>query len=214
MVVAPVSEKARKVAKAFGWWYYGLNSVRLVITALLVISMLWTGYNMYNSTDEEQVSNGVDLAPELQELFRVSGPKIETHFGLYGTLTLGLLAMSAPQHYGSYLLLQATKRNVNPTEALPKVIIHHRIQIANLILHAFVVIYIVLNYPGVFFEWHMLYLVLFFYLLRVFGIRAIRRYRKELETSVANDDKKTEKEKKLDNKAKEAADAVIVAVPE
>ncbi|CAL8147237.1 unnamed protein product [Orchesella dallaii] len=221
-----VSEKTRKVARGFGLWYYGLNSVMLVITitALLVIAMLWTGYigyNIYNSfasAEEEQISNGVDLAPELQELSQVSCPKINTHFafGLYGTFTLGLLAISAPQHYGAYLLLQATntKMNVNPTEALPKVIIHHRIQIANLILNSFGIVYIVLNHPGVFFGGLVLYLVLFFYLLRVFGIMAVRRYRKELESAAANDDKKTEKEKKLENKAKEAGEAVIVAVPE
>ncbi|CAL8146194.1 unnamed protein product [Orchesella dallaii] len=210
-MVTHVSEKARKTARAFGWWYLVLNTITLLLVAYLTVALLGMGYQLYNFEDEEQVSDGTLSAFVHEKLYDRSDEEIMMFFGLYGTFPLGLFAIAAPQHYGAYLLLQATKIDSNPSEALVKVNIHHKIQIANLFLDAFFL------YLRVFVNTHGLLpsslILVVLILIRAFGIGAVSMYRKELSIAAANYGKKTEKEKQLENKAKEAEE-VSISVPE
>ncbi|CAL8146235.1 unnamed protein product [Orchesella dallaii] len=204
-----VSEKARKTARAFGWWYLFLTTITLLLAVWLTVAMLGMAYQLYNFEEEEQVSDGIVSASAPEEIYELPDEGKLMVFGLYGTCTVGLLAIAAPQRFGAYLLLQATKMDSNPSEALVKVIIHHKIQVVYLFVDAFI-LYLTAN-TDLILPCQLILVVLF--LIRAFGIGAVRRYRKELSSAAANDGKKPEKEKQHKNKAKEA-EVVSISVPE
>ncbi|CAL8136166.1 unnamed protein product [Orchesella dallaii] len=104
IMAAPVSEEARILAKIVGWSHTVVHSVGLLLAAGLLLTTLWTGYNLLEKESVVKTSEDDDYFNQLAADDSIG----VVLFGVSGTFTAVSLAISGPQSYGAYLLLQAT----------------------------------------------------------------------------------------------------------
>ncbi|CAL8109961.1 unnamed protein product [Orchesella dallaii] len=223
-MMTPVSENSRKVARIVGWTHSVVYGAIVVSAAFGLVSMMWMGYemqlygfggeNLESLVVDSGINNHLHSPAKMDDEIKLRSDEIiiETILPrLWKIVTIAQFASFAfatHQSYGAYLLLQASRVNTKPSDALGNVNTNLKIQMVYMWVDVVQIIAYIWLLHGAIFNWSML----LFFFCRCASIRLVKRFRSELQAAAAPSNCKTsEKETMTEGKA---AAAFAVSIPE